>query len=129
VVSDERSEESNHMSKRFYVYIALLRDDRFYVGISHQELESLLSGHHSGKHSQFTGAEGLKRILWTEGHPSLASARHREQQLKRWAHAKKQALLDGDFARLKALSRSKSSPWPKRTPSQAGRNCPRSHGR
>jgi predicted GIY-YIG superfamily endonuclease len=95
------------MADQFYVYIALLRDDRFYVGISHQEPKSLLTEHHSGKHSQFTRAEGLKRILWTEEHPSLASARRREQQLKGWTHAKKQALIDGDLARLKLLSRSR----------------------
>src|SRR5207248_10227646 len=93
------------MPETWSVYIAILQDDRFYVGISQQPPETLLTEHHSGKHSRFTRAEGLKRIVWNEAQPSLSGARHREQQLKRWTHAKKQALIDGDMARLKSLAR------------------------
>ena len=96
------------MTQAWYVYIALLQDDRFYVGISQQEPASLLTEHQAGKHSQYTRVEGLKRVLWTEAHPSLTGARHREKQLKGWTHAKKQALVDGDLARLKSLAKSKT---------------------
>lgn len=95
------------MTASWYVYIASLRDGRFYVGISHQQPRSLLAEHRSGLHSRFTGAEGLRRIEWTEAHPSISSARQREQQLKHWSHAKKQALIKGDLASLKTLSKSR----------------------
>jgi putative endonuclease len=98
-----RSGESEH-----YVYIGLLQDGRFYVGVSHQHPRDLLAEHQSGHHSRFTRAERLLRIPWTEPHPSLKSARTRERPLKRWTHAKKQALIDGDLAGLKKLARRKT---------------------
>ncbi len=91
----------------WYVYLALLSDGRYYVGISRQELQNLLAEHKNGDHSRFTRAEGLRRIVWTEPHSSLSDAMRREKQLKRWTHAKKQALIDGDMDRLKSLARSK----------------------
>jgi len=40
----------------------------------------------------------------------LRSARKREIQLKKWSRAKKEALIAGNAAMLKHLSRCKSSP-------------------
>ena len=91
----------------WYVYISRLRDGRFYVGISHQGVRMLLAEHQSERHSQFTSAEGLKRVEWTEAHQSRVAARKREQQLKGWSHAKKEALIEGDLDRLKSLARSR----------------------
>jgi predicted GIY-YIG superfamily endonuclease len=89
------------------VYIAILADGRFYVGISRLSKESLLRQHCEGRHAAFTSEHRVVRIAWTEEHSSPESARARERQLKRWTHAKKQALVDGDLARLKALARSR----------------------
>jgi len=89
------------------VYIGRLHDGRFYVGISQLSPARLLSDHRSGDHSRFTRVERLVAIEWTERHPTLSEAKARERQLKGWSHAKKQALIDGDVARLKLLSRSK----------------------
>ena len=91
-----------------YVYIGLLNDGRFYVGVSRKQLQSLRAEHRAGDHSRFTKAEGFKHVVWTEPHPSLASAMKRERQLKGWTHAKKRALIDGDLARLKQLARRKT---------------------
>ncbi|MBI2901521.1 MAG: GIY-YIG nuclease family protein [Planctomycetes bacterium] len=89
------------------MYIAQLRDGRFYVGISQYPPPALLAHHQAGRHAQFARVEGVTSVLWTEIHPSLESARRREVQLKRWSHAKKQALIDGDVERLKRLARSR----------------------
>jgi putative endonuclease len=91
----------------WYVYIGRLLDDRLYVGITRQQPARLLADHQSGDHSRFTRAEGMSRIEWTESHPSEAAACRREKQLKGWSHAKKQALIDGDTAKLKTLSKSR----------------------
>jgi predicted GIY-YIG superfamily endonuclease len=46
-----------------YVYIGLLSDDRFYVGVSRQPLQKLRAQHRSGEHSRFTKAEGFKHVV------------------------------------------------------------------
>jgi putative endonuclease len=91
----------------WYVYIGRLHDARFYVGISQQQPAALLSDHRSGDRSRFTRAVQIRSIAWIEPHPDLPSARRREKQIKRWTHAKKQALVDGNILLLKALSKSR----------------------
>jgi len=98
----ERS-ESNHP---WHVYIALLADGRFYVGMTHVEPEERARRHQTLWGGAFTRQHRIVRILWQEKHSSSTSARRREQQLKRWSHAKKQALIEDDVDRLKCLARS-----------------------
>ena len=89
----------------WYAYIARQSDGRFYVGISQLSVPALLRQHAQGRHARHTASRRLLRVEWTEHHPALDAARRREIQLKKWSHAKKQALIDGDMARLKELSR------------------------
>ena len=42
-------------------------------------------------------------LAYCETHPTRDAALNRERQLKRWTRAKKEALVAGDMARLKAL--------------------------
>ena len=42
-------------------------------------------------------------MVYAEEHQGQTAARAREQQLKRWTRAKKEALIAGDLAALKAL--------------------------
>ena len=44
-------------------------------------------------------------MVYAEEHSSAGSAIARERQLKRWSHKKKEALIVGDRAALKSLSR------------------------
>ncbi len=89
------------------VYIALLEDGRFYVGMTQVLPDERASRHQAGQGGTFTKGVGIVRPLWSEKHPDGKAARRRESQIKRWSHAKKQALIDGDLDRLKALSRSR----------------------
>lgn len=91
-----------------WVYIAELGDGRLYVGITNNPERRAIE-HQLGNSIRTTRIFGFKRILYLEHHPDLASARKREQQLKRWTRAKKLALAAGHLAKLKALARSKSS--------------------
>jgi predicted GIY-YIG superfamily endonuclease len=96
-------------TKTWYVYIALLEDRRFYVGMTHFHPDERARRHQIGWGGTFTRGISVIRILWFEVYPSAESARKRERQIKRWTHAKKQALIDGDVAQLKALSRSRKN--------------------
>ncbi len=91
----------------WHVYIALLEDGRFYVGMTKVHPDERAHRHQAGWGGSFTKGVKIVRMLWWEKHPTGESARKRETQIKRWSHAKKQALIEGDLARLKSLSRAR----------------------
>jgi predicted GIY-YIG superfamily endonuclease len=92
--------------KGYWVYIAELGDGRLYVGVTNNPDRRAVE-HHLGSSIRTTRVFGFKKLLYTEPHPDMASARKREVQVKKWTRAKKLALIAGDQARLKELSRSR----------------------
>jgi len=48
------------------------------------------------------------QLVYSESYNSLEKATGRERQLKRWNRTKKKALIVGDAARLKQLSKRRS---------------------
>jgi putative endonuclease len=88
------------------IYILRLRSGAFYVGAS-EDLECRLEDHGSGRASRTTRLDSPVSLLHLEFCASFAAARRREAQLKRWSRAKKEALIGGDLAALKRLSRSR----------------------
>ena len=61
--------------------------------------------HNDGHGAEHTAAHRPVRLVYSETHESWPAARNREAQLKRWSHAKKQALVDENLARLHRLAR------------------------
>ena len=80
--------------KMHYCYILEGSDHSFYVGVT-DDLAQRLKYHNDGKGSDWTAARQPVKLVWTEEHRTLSSARQRENQLKRWSHAKKAALVAG----------------------------------
>ena len=91
------------------VYIARQADGHFYTGITQKNPKELLAEHQRGEHSKYTSGKRLVKIEWTEPRHNSITAGQRERQIKRWSHAKKQALINGDLEKLKALARSRAS--------------------
>jgi len=81
----------------FYCYILLSSDGSYYVGVSDDPVRRAQE-HDQGKGAASTAARRPVRLAWTEEHMTLSSARTRENQLKRWSHAKKAALVGGSRA-------------------------------
>ena len=52
----------------------------------------------AGKGATWTAARRPVQLIWIEQHASLSSARKRENQIKRWSHAKKEALIGTTLA-------------------------------
>ena len=77
----------------FYCYVLLCSDNSYYVGVT-DDLTRRAQEHNQGKGAAWTAARRPVRLAWTEEHPTLSSARLRENQLKRWSHAKNVALID-----------------------------------
>ena len=115
------SSESNALSKRsaskgtlqiasasansFFVYILRTSSNRLYIGVT-ENLEQRISTHNSGKGAKWIKPDRDARLVYSEHHQTLGSARKREIPLKGWSRKKKEALIAGNFAKLKSLSRS-----------------------
>lgn len=88
------------------VYFLRLRSGIIYIGAS-ADFEQRLEDHASGQACRTTALNPPIAVVRIETCPKFTEARRREAQLKRWSRAKKEALICGDAAALKALSRSR----------------------
>jgi tRNA/rRNA methyltransferase len=87
------------------VYVLRLQSGSLYVGCS-ENLEIRLGCHLGGTACRTTAIDPPVAIVFVELHADFISARRREAQIKRWSHAKKEALIGRDMAVLQRLSRS-----------------------
>jgi putative endonuclease len=94
------------MGAMYFVYIIRTVDDTLYTGVS-GSLGQRIGSHKTGKGAEWTKAHPGACCVYAEPHPTLGAARRREAQLKGWTRAKKEALIAGDLATLKNLSRCK----------------------
>jgi putative endonuclease len=88
-----------------FVYILRCSDGSFYAGHS-KNVEERVAAHNNGRGSVWTTCRRPVRLVYRESRATEAAAVKRERQIKRWTHAKKEALIEGNLARLKELSRS-----------------------
>ena len=77
----------------------------FYVGQT-TDLKYRKDSHNNGKAAQYTSFRRPVKLVFQEEHQTLDSDVKRETQLKKWTHAKKKALIDGNIDMLKELSKS-----------------------
>ena len=91
----------------YYVYV-LESESRVgfrYVGFT-KDLKARIKDHNEGK-CDFTKRHRPWRVVYFESFACETNARKRERQIKKWSAGKKEALINGDFERLKELSRRK----------------------
>lgn len=87
-----------------FVYIVSCSDGTLYVG-STSDLVEREHVQNAGRGPKYTAGRTPVRVVYSEAHESRAAAQYREAQLKRWSHAKKQALIERDARRLHALAK------------------------
>ena len=85
-------------------YILRLRSGRLYPGAT-TDLSRRWTEHVSGIAGRTTKLDPPGELVYSEEHATFIDARRREAQVKRWTRAKKEALVAGDRARLKALAK------------------------
>ena len=83
-----------------FCYILECADGSYYVGVT-EDTERRLNEHNDSKGAEWTARRRPVALVWSEPRESLSSARTRENQLKRWSHKKKTALI-GDSLRLRS---------------------------
>jgi predicted GIY-YIG superfamily endonuclease len=89
-----------------WFYILRLKSGNLYIGAS-TNLEQRYHDHMSGKACRTTKIDPPHKLVYSESFQTFAEARKREAQIKRWTRAKKEALVAGDTAKLKELSKSR----------------------
>jgi putative endonuclease len=89
------------------MYILKCANDMFYTG-STKNLERRLKQHQSGQGANFTKKHLPVELVYFEIFTRIDWAFYREKQIQGWSHKKKEALINGDFEKLKELSRSKN---------------------
>jgi len=67
-------------------------NDDLYIGVT-ENVESRLKYHNSNQGAQFTKNTHAFEIVFTEEYKSLAEARKREIQLKKWRREKKELVI------------------------------------
>jgi predicted GIY-YIG superfamily endonuclease len=92
---------------RFFVYIIRCSDGSPYIGHS-LNIEERVRAHNDGRGSSWTAGRRPVELDYQERCDTEQQAVVRELQFKRWTHNKKLSLINGDLARLKALSKRRS---------------------
>jgi predicted GIY-YIG superfamily endonuclease len=92
--------------KPFFVYMLRCRDGSYYVGHT-DELEKRVAEHAAGVFPGYTSQRLPIQLVWFAEMTTREEALERELQLKRWTRRKKEALIEGDWVRVKALARGK----------------------
>jgi predicted GIY-YIG superfamily endonuclease len=91
-------------SSEVFVYLLRCADGTYYVGHT-DNLAERVKRHNEGVAASYTARRRPVTVVYFESHGTAEAAIKRERQLKCWSSKKKAALVAGDFAQLKRLSR------------------------
>ena len=89
------------------MYILKCANGLFYTG-STKNLERRLRQHQNGEGANFTKKHLPVELVYTETYQRIDWAFYREKQIQGWSHAKKEALINGDFTELKKQAECKN---------------------
>ncbi|MBW2208122.1 MAG: GIY-YIG nuclease family protein [Deltaproteobacteria bacterium] len=92
----------------YWVYIIRCADGSYYTGCTY-DLQQRLKAHKEGRAAEYTARRRPLNLVYCEKCRTMDTARQRERQIKRWTKEKKEALINGDIAGLKALSKRRVS--------------------
>jgi predicted GIY-YIG superfamily endonuclease len=89
-----------------WFYILRLHSDGLYCG-STKDRSRRYKEHFSGSGCRTTKIDPPVAVVYEEEYQTYSEALEREQQIKRWSRAKKEALIKTDLAELKKLAKRK----------------------
>ena len=90
--------------KEFFVYILKCSDNTFYTGMT-SDLEKRINEHNNQTHEGYTSKRLPVELVYSQKFFDFDEAMRAEKRIKKWSHLKKQALIDGDFEKIKELSK------------------------
>ena len=92
----------------FYVYILKCADGSYSTGHT-DNMELRLAQHHRGEIPGYTASRMPLALVYVDSFSMRDEAFRAERQIKGWSRRKKEALMDKDWERLKALSKNSRS--------------------
>jgi len=90
----------------FYTYLLRCNDGSYYAGQT-DNLELRIAQHQSGQSGGYTAARLPVKLVWSEAFWTREEAIAAERRVQGWSRAKKEALIDGDWVRLRRLARNR----------------------
>ena len=87
-----------------YMYILLCADGTYYTG-STKDLHHRIIQHESGFGAEYTRKRLPVKLVYYEEYDQIELAFQREQQVKKWSHKKKKALVLGKDEELPKLAK------------------------
>lgn len=93
----------------FWTYMLHCRGGYLYIGHT-DDLERRIAEHRNGHYPGFTADHQPVEYVWSDEFQTRDEAKAIERKLKGWSRAKKLALIRGDWDRISALAKKKSSP-------------------
>lgn len=100
----ERSRSLRTDMKKYTVYILKCSDKSYYTGVA-SNVEERLSQHQAGTFPEhYTFAKRPVELVFAREFEDLASARLFEKQVRGWNRKKKEAIINDEWDKLKALS-------------------------
>ena len=94
------------LNKMFWIYILRCSDGSYYTGHT-DNLEKRLACHQSGEVPGYTSTRLPVKLVFSQSMPTREEALSAERQIKGWSRAKKEAMMQGDWAKVSALARNK----------------------
>lgn len=94
----------------FFVYMLRCRDGSYYVGSARGSLEKRIAEHQAGAYGGYTARRRPVALVYSDWFASVTDAVAAERKLKGWSRAKKEALIEGDWDRIKGLARRGGAP-------------------
>ncbi|HEY8006215.1 MAG TPA: GIY-YIG nuclease family protein [Methylocella sp.] len=105
------------------IYILHCADGSYYTGITRRSVEERVSEHAQGLvDGCYTASRLPVLLMFSEYYGRIDEAVAAERRMKGWSRAKKEAYIRGDFERLSALARRRSSK--KSSPFETGPSDP-----
>ena len=99
---------SDRAAMTAFVYILRCADKSYYVGSTRKSLEARVAEHNVGIFGGFTKSRRPVELVFQQSFERIDDAIAAERQIKGWTRAKKEALMRGDWQRLKHLAASSS---------------------
>jgi len=95
-----------------FVYMLKCSDDSYYIGSTRASLETRFAEHNTGKYGGYTASRRPLKLVWSQEFAAITDAIAAERQIKGWRRAKKKALVDGDFTRIRLLAKRRKARLP-----------------
>lgn len=90
-----------------WMYILKCSDDSYYTG-STNKLDKRLEQHQNGEGALHTKSRLPVSLVYSEEFDRIDKAFYREKIVQSWSRAKKEALISGNFDKLKSASECKN---------------------